>query len=219
MANVVPLLRVVQPEIEAPVSDPWTRAELVGRLVEISGLGASSALTMVFGLVVAAQQEGEPVAWVNASKSTFYPPDAAAGGVDLESLVVIRANDGVVAATAADKLLRSGAFGVVVLDLERSFDISLGLQARLVKLAQKHEAAVVCLTSKKAHVPSLSSLVSLRCSAVRKPKQKSGTSGRSRFEPGTFEAGFDCEVSVIKDKRRGPGWRHEEHHRGPPGLR
>jgi recombination protein RecA len=78
------------------------------------------------------------------------------------------------------------------------------LLARLVKLAQKHEAAVLCLTDKHAEKPSLGSLVSLRCEATRKR-----LSAVDRFS---------CELRVLKDKRRGPGWQHQEVVRGPAGL-
>jgi len=30
---------------------------------------------------------------------------------------------------------------------------------------------------------------------------------------------FLCEIHVLKDKRRGPGWKHTEVCRGPIGLR
>lgn len=207
MASVVPLFRVVGPAVATPErADPWARSELVGRLVELSGQGASAVLTISFGLVVAAQRDGEPVAWISARNEMFYPPDAAASGVDLETMVVVRTRSCADAGKAADKLLRSGAFGLVVLDLGGRADLSTGLQARLVKLGQKHGAAVICLTEKPPNMASLSSLVSLRC-----------TVSRTRKNP--RDPGFSCEVKVLKDKRRGPQWHHQERCDGPPSLR
>ncbi len=33
------------------------------------------------------------------------------------------------------------------------------------------------------------------------------------------EGRFTCELHALKDKRRGPGWRHSEVFHGPTGLR
>lgn len=202
----------VQPS--APVTAPrWGQGELVGRLTELSGQGASAVLTLAFSAVLDAQLQGETVAWVSAGPDLFHPPDVDEGGVDLAALAVIRADGVASAARVADKLLRSGAFGLVVIDLaqpaERARAVSpapevpIALLARLVKLAQKHEAAVLCLTDKGPLAHSLGSLVSLRCEATR-----------SRLSPDLFS----CDVHVLKDKKRGPGWRWSERCRGPAGL-
>ena len=185
-------------------------AELAGRLVELSGEGASAALTLAFGLVLDAQAAREPVAWVGSDASTFYPPDVAESGVDLAALLVVRiALDKVpkpMAAlpVAAERLLRSGAFGLILLDLGKNAALSQALQSRLLGLAQRHQTALVCLTEKAADAPSLGSLVSLRVQAKR------SWLGRERFA---------CELHVHKDKRRGPIWSEREVCRGPLGLR
>lgn len=183
----------------------WGLDGIGGRLVELSAVGASAVLTVATGLVLEAQRAGEPVAWISGG-SLFFPPDLAESGVDLESLVVIRVPPRLTEILrAADRLLRSGAFGLVVLDLERTAQLPLAAQSRLAGLAQRHDTAVLCLTTKETSAPSLGSLVSLHASATRRP----ATEGR-----------FCCEVRVTKDKRRGPGWIHrEEGFRGPPGLR
>jgi len=171
--------------------------------VELSSWGGAGLLTLALDLVLQAQEEAEPVAWITGS-STFFPPDAARCGIDLDALPVIRVPDAKCAARTADKLLRSGAFGLVVLDLGTQSFISPPLQTRLLGLASKHEAAVLFLTEKPSDAPSLGSLVSLRAQAVR-----------SR----TGEDKFSCEARVVKDKRRGPGWSHRELRHGPAGLR
>ena len=177
-------------------------SEIAGRLVEISSSGDSVSLTMVFALVCEAQERGEPVGWVTAMNSFFYPPDAAQGGVDLAALVVVRVLHPTSIPRAAEKLLRSGGFGLIVLDLEAA-DIPMPLQSRLTGLAQHHHAALICLTEKESRTFSLGSLVSLRVHAERK------RSDSSRFL---------CRLCVLKDKRRGPTWTHEEFYRGPAGL-
>ena len=180
----------------------WTLPEIAGRLVEISSSGSSAALTIVFGLVQEAQQQHEPVGWVTSLGSFFYPPDAAQGGVDLAALTVVRVLHAVSIPRAGEKLLRSGGFGLIVLDLGTA-DIPMPLQSRLTGLAQHHHAALVCLTEKESRTFSLGSLFSLRAHAER---QRSS------------DHRFACRLRVLKDKRRGPTWNHEELCRGPAGL-
>jgi recombination protein RecA len=178
----------------------WRLAEVAGRVVEISG---AARLTAAFGLALEAQRQGEPVAWVTPEAESFYPPDVAETGADLGALVVVRVPDAGSVARAADRLVRSGAFGLVVLDLGTA-DVPTPLQARLAGLAQKHHTALLCLTEKKRAAPSLGSLVSLRVHAQRT------RIGEDRFT---------CALRVLKDKRRGPTWAHMEECRGPAGLR
>jgi recombination protein RecA len=91
--------------------------DLAGRLVELSGQESPARLTTALGLVLEAQLSGERVAWVTFESSAFFPPDAAAGGVDLEALPVVRIPTALAAARAAEHLVRSGGFGLVVIDL------------------------------------------------------------------------------------------------------
>ncbi|MHB8767074.1 MAG: recombinase A, partial [Deferrisomatales bacterium] len=177
-------------------------------LVELSAAGASAALTLAFALVLDAQRRGEPAAWIAPGGSAFYPPDAAEGGVDLAALAVVRTADLRQALRAADHLARSGAFGLVVLDLGEAAELPLPAQTRLAGLAARHDAVLLFLTRKGAHRPSLGSLVSLRAEAGRE---------RDPSPPGA--GGFRCGLRALKDKRRGPGWAHEEPCRGPDGLR
>jgi recombination protein RecA len=205
--------KILSPGREATLREGWSRAALSGRLVEISNAGSPSALTAAFGLVLDAQQQGEPVAWITFETSCFFPPDAAEGGVDLRSLVVVRAPSSTRALRAADKLIRSGAFGLVVLDLTSTPALPRSGESwlsRLLGLARKHDTAVVLLTEKRGDAPSLSSLVSLRGEARRFPSPLS--SGNAGEGPGV-------RLRIIKDKRRAPGWTHAEQCRGPAGLR
>lgn len=91
-----------------------------GRLVEISGVGASARHTTAVALVRQAQLEGETTAWVQPAGGPLYPPDLAESGVDLGALVVVHVPEDrgqVGLARAAELLLRSGAFGLCVVDL------------------------------------------------------------------------------------------------------
>ncbi len=205
-----------EPDADAP---PWGLAAMRGRLVELSARGATATLTTAAELVLEAQRAAEPVAWVVpwsldrrlvGSPATFYPPDVADAGIDLAALVVVRAPSTIAAARAAERLLRSGAFGLVVLDFasvdleanraQRLPDQVLG---RLVSLAQSHDAAVVCLTEKTSEAGSLGSLVSMRAEAMRLRSS---------------EGGFEVTIRALKDKRRGPGWSRRLKVRGPAGM-
>lgn len=186
----------------AEVSERWSLAAIRGRLVELSARGASGTLTAAVEIVGEAQTQGEPVAWLTLGTGTFYPPDVADSGIDLEALVIVRAPDATSIARAAERLLRSGAFGLVVLELGAQAELSMQIQGRLVTLAQTHDAAIVCLTEKSGDSSSLGSLVSLRAEALR---------GREHGE-------FCVTLRALKDKRRGPGWAHTVKRRGPAGL-
>ena len=185
-----------------PSQTPWTLSEVAGRLVEISGSTASAALTLTFVLVREAQERGEPVGWVTMSETSFYPPDAAQNGTDLATLVVVRLSHAESISRAGEKLLRSGGFGVVVLDLGAA-DIPMPLQTRLTGLAHRHHTALICLTKKERRAFSLGSLVSLRAHAERQRAENNR---------------FACTLRVLKDKRRGPTWHYEELYTGPAGL-
>ncbi|MCG8422791.1 MAG: recombinase A [Proteobacteria bacterium] len=198
-------VRLVASQQLCQVGQPhWNRELLSGRLTEISGVGAVASLTSAIGLVLDAQIHNEPVAWVSLPTTSFYPPDVADSGVDLDALVVVRVSAGQELARAADRLARSGAFGLIVLDMGRDARISTALQGRLIGLAKRHDTAIVCLTQKSSESASLGSMVSLRTEVLR----ERGSDGH-----------FRCNVSVLKDKRRGPNWNHSEVVRAPAGLR
>ena len=177
---------------------------LAGRLGEVAGSACLAAATR---LVLEAQLAGEPTAWLRLSSSDFFPPDLAEAGVDLAALPVVEARDEASLARAATHLARTGAFGLVVLDLHGPTarpTLPSAAQSQLAKLAQHHTTAVVCLTSKPADAPSLGSLVSVRFQAQKR-----------RVAPGRFEV----ELRALKDKRRAPGWVNTEVGHGPSGLR
>ena len=184
--------------------DWWALEELAGRLTELSGIGATAPLTMASTLVLEAQRSGLPVAWISATAHSFYPPDMAENGVDLEALPVVWAYDAPSSARAAGWLIRSSCFGLIVMDLGPAHNLPASLQSRLVQVARLHDTALVCLTTKEQTLPSMGSMVSLR-----------GQVMRERVGP----CEYACRIQILKDKRKGPGWKHTEVCRGPAGLR
>lgn len=156
----------------------WRVAALAGRLAELSSREGAAGLTLAFSLVLDAQRAGEPVGWLTADESAFYPPDAARGGVDLDALVVVRLPVVDQLPRAAEHLARSGAFGLLVLDLGGSARVPVPMQMRLLGLARQHESAVLFLT--RGDGASLGSLVSLRAEARHEPAARSGPANRAR---------------------------------------
>ena len=178
----------VQLRSSVTYSGEWSLPQVTGRFAEISGSNATTALTLTCGHVLDAQKRGEPVGWTTWIEGSFYPPDAAQLGIDLAALVVVRVPKTDAIARAGEKLLRSGGFGLVVLDLGLA-DMPTPLQSRLTGLAHHHHSGLVCLTEKDRKMFSLGSLVSLRVHAERKRV------GSNKFA---------CGLHVLKDKRRGP---------------
>jgi recombination protein RecA len=131
--------------------------------------------------------------------------------VDLGGLVVVHvapsAGDYAVP-KAAEMLLRSGGFGLVVLELRSSAPRGDAWLGRLLGLAREHESRVVLITGARGeprgHARTLGSLVSVRI----EPR-------RARASRGLFA----IEHEVLKDKL---GWfsrLEHERRRGPWGLR
>lgn len=200
-----------------PREDAWCFEQLAGRLVQLEGAGDSAALSLVFSVILEAQQAGEPAAWITVhpqaaprpdsrvEATVFYPPDAHDNGVDLAALPVLRVPAVTAVFSASDLLLRSGGFGLIVADLGVPPAVPSTALARLAGLARRHHTAMVFLTQPgAASTGSLGSLISVHARARRR------RAGADRF---------DCGVVALKDKHRGPTWRHLEVWHGASGLR
>jgi len=201
MARAVPAFTL--PAIAPQRTPTWSLPDLTGRLIELSAGAHAAHLTAAFSLVLDAQFSGDRAAWVTLEQSSFFPPDAADGGIDLDALAVVRVRDARLAGRAADHLVRSGGFGLVVIDLPKGHGVPVPLLTRMLGTARQQSVAVVLLTKKAPDAPSLHSLISLRAEARWQRRD-----GRDEL----------C-VRVLKDKRGGPGWSHVEVCRGPAGLR
>jgi recombination protein RecA len=206
---ILPHNRIPSQEIR-PQPAPWSLESAAGRLVEIVGGEDTAVLTLAAQFILDAQRAGEQTAWIVPPDASFFAPDLVESGIDLDALVVVRAGAGARGARTADKLLRSGAFGAVIVDIGSHARVPTPLLARLASLAQRHHAALAFLTqhtggaTPTAGASSLGSLISLR---VRARRQRVAADR------------FRCWIEVIKDKRRGPTWRYEEVCRGAPGMR
>ncbi len=130
-------------------------------LVEVLGSGSGSVLAAGCAIV---QRAGEPVAWIAAGPSLPHPADLARAGVDGERLALVRA-PGERAARAAELLLASGGFGLVVVDGCGALgDRSV---ARLRALCRKHRARLLVAPSVRGRRgPTLGATVALRLEAT-----------------------------------------------------
>lgn len=211
----LPLRRATDLASPSAAAGHWNLAALRGRLVELVGGPGSANVTLAVRLILEAQQAGEFAAWVATHRDAFFPPDVAAAGVDPGALPVVWAlpaageKPGAAeqpareASRAAERLLRSGAFGLVVIDLARDLSLSPVSQGRLLRLAEHHEALLLILRRKRRDARYSGSLVTVRAE-----------SSRERVGPGRFRA----TITNTKDKREGPGWTTSEEFDGPPGL-
>ncbi|MET0287391.1 MAG: hypothetical protein ABW352_23095 [Polyangiales bacterium] len=178
-----------------------------GQLLELSG-HAPGKLSTAARLIARAQAEGEPVAWIGARDvAGFYPPDFAQVGVELASLVVVRmpVEPGSHALLrASEVLLRSGAFGLMMIDfgnmaLPRG---ELSWQARLSGLVRKHDARMVLLTGSSHDVPSLGPLIGLR--VTPETERMPGHTGRTLLTPRVLKSKLGEEAALSPDLRSLP---------------
>jgi recombination protein RecA len=184
----------------APLWEQWG----AGQILELSGK-APGKLSTVARLLLRAQAEGEPCAWVSPrDESSFYPPDFAQAGIDLAALVVVRVppeagSHGVV--RASELLLRSGAFGLLVVDF--SYGVprgELSWQSRLSGLLRSHDARIVLLTKTEAHEPSLGPMVGLRL----EPQVSAHSASRVSLGQRVLKCKLGAALSISPDIRVPP---------------
>ena len=181
----------------------WRPAELAGRLCELAADAHGAQLTLACAMLRDYQRAAEPVAWVTTTRDTFFPPDVARGGVDLAALPVVTVPDPQAAASAAERLTRSGAFGLIVLELGARLALPAAFLGRLARLARRHDTALLCLTT-PAPGATLGSLIALRGRAFRDAAPQAGR--------------LRCGIHVSKDRQRGPGRTLAASYHAPHGL-
>lgn len=159
-----------------------------GFVIEITGGFAGAGTSLAAAAVATAQRHGGTTAWLQPRHGLLFPPDLASGGVDLDALVVIHVPPAAAKTgdhglpKAAELLLRSGAFDLLVLDLRQAVPprgawLRGAWSGRLQALAREHRSRVLLLTDANAPMPSGSGL-SQRLQAHRR-----GTGGAFVIEP------------------------------------
>lgn len=175
--------------------------ELRGRLVEISEEPASGALSYTVALLAMVQSEGQLVCWLTPSSPPFFPPDLAAAGICLDELPIVKSHDPAGLFFALETLLKTNSFGMIVADLgdTPARDAMLG---KFQKIVMRNACILVFLTRKPAHLPSLSSLISLRMHIS---------------QPSPAQTSFF--IHTLKDRNAPPGASREVICHVPRGLR
>ena len=118
-----------------------------GRVVEIYGPESSGKTTLALHAIAECQKVGGTAAFVDAEHA-LDPQYAANMGVDIDALLVSQPDSGEMALDIVDKLVRSSAVDVIVVDsvaalvpraeLEGEMsDSQIGLQARLMSKAMR----------------------------------------------------------------------------------
>ncbi|TVR57650.1 MAG: hypothetical protein EA426_11770 [Spirochaetaceae bacterium] len=205
----------------------WSVRSFAGALVELTGSSSSAVFSVVAPLIHEAQRAGEPCAWISTQNETFFLPDFIRCGVDTGRLTVVRVPNTRAVSHSAEYLARSAGFGFLVVDFTAGDvrDIESHFADRIVRLARRHDIAVLCLTRSSAHVQrqrsgtlarrsrderghdglhdTLGSLVSIRAEA-----------SRERADDGTFRS----VVRIVKDRHRGPGRSYSVMRYGPDGV-
>lgn len=130
----------------------------LGHAVELCGEAASGRTSVALRAVASAHAAGRLCAYVDGP-GELYPPCAAALGVDLARLLVVRPRALKQVAWAALQLLRSGAFACVVLDLTHTGLRLLGPEGkRLADAAVKGGSLLLLLSSPDAPAEGMTRL-------------------------------------------------------------
>ena len=127
-----------------------------GRIVECYGHESSGKTTLALHVVANAQRAGGTAAFIDAEHA-LDPGYARRIGVDLDSLLVSQPNSGEEALAICERLVKSGAVDVVVVDSVAALvpqaeidgeigDCHVGLQARLMSQAMRKLAGAIAQT-------------------------------------------------------------------------
>ncbi len=183
-------------ELDAVLGGGFPRG-LITTLEGPAGSGRSAVAARLLATATANGGLGALIEMPNGPDGRLYPPALAAAGVDLERLLIVAAPGAAGVARAADILLRSAAFGVVIMP-------AVALRAvawtRLASLT--HRANAVLVTIGEAASNELGYFASLRVGLRSTSAQFAG--GQGLF---CALAGLEVEAAVLKHKRAAPGKR------------
>lgn len=131
----------------------------LGTVVELCGEAASGRASLALKAVAATAREARLAAWVDGPVE-LYPPGAAALGVDLRRLLVVRPKEPGRLVWTACQLARSGAFTTVVVDFTHTgVRLSLADAQKLAEAARKGGTLLLLLTAPDAPGEGLLRLV------------------------------------------------------------
>jgi hypothetical protein len=169
--------------LDALLGGGWPQGK-VGELVGPASSGRSAAAAAA---VAAATARGEVTAWLDPADA-FDPASMAAAGVDLERVLWVRSRGVGEAVRAAELVLETGGFTVVVLDLgaaaaaarERSGASRGTLALRLARATERAGAVTLVLAGR----PWAGTLAAATVALARGEARWGGTQGRPRWLEG-----------------------------------
>jgi RecA/RadA recombinase len=125
-----------------------------GRVVELAGAWSSGKTALLFGAMAQLTRGKRLCAYIDG-RGELYPPSAAALGVELERLLVVRP-PAKGSPRAAEIVARSGAFPLVVMDLPDGERVDDAASSRLRAAAAGGGSTVVALATRSGQVAQAS---------------------------------------------------------------
>ena len=127
-----------------------------GRVIEIYGPESSGKTTLTLHVIAEAQKKGGMAAFIDAEHA-LDPVYAQRLGVDVDNLLISQPDSGEQALEICEKLVRSGALDIIVIDSVAALvpkaeiegemgDMHVGLQARLMSQALRKLTSIVAST-------------------------------------------------------------------------
>jgi len=137
--------------IDALLGGGWPQ----GKVSEVVGPASSGRTGVVTATVAAATARGEVVAWLDAG-DVFDPTSARAAGVEIERVLWVRPRGIEETVRAAELVLETGGFTVVVVDLAAAAAVGRGaqrsseasLRLRLARAVERARAVALVLVEK-----------------------------------------------------------------------
>jgi hypothetical protein len=125
-----------------------------GRVTEIAGPLSSGKTAFALHLLARESQAGSLVAFLDGSQH-FYPPAAAALGVDLQRLLLVRPTEQQLPqiARATEVIAHSRGFSMIALDWPHKATLSIALAKRIRNAAQSTGTTILFLSGKAGSLP------------------------------------------------------------------
>jgi len=185
------IVRTEIPEVDRILGGGFPR----GTIAALEGAPSSGRSALAARLLAEATGRGLGALIGN----DLFPPALAAAGVRLERLLCVPVTDPVAAARAADIVLRSGAFTVVVIPaLPSGRGTGSATWTRLASLAHRANALLVAVGVDASS--ELRYFASVRVETTIERVRWNGESGHL-----CELAGYDVRATVQKHKRAAPG--------------
>jgi recombination protein RecA len=187
-----------------------------GRLVEVTGRWSSGKATLALAAAARLTAVRRPCVYVDG-RGELYPPSAAALGVELGCLLIVRARLG--AARAGEIAARSGAFPLIVLDLADGERIEDAAAGRLRAAAAAGGSVVLALAPRPGALAA--AVLKLECARGTITLRKGGAAPPGTEVPlvevdrtYTTPLSLDLPAAVIHGPRHGHRHRHADRGEG-----